>query len=847
MTATPVSARDVLTQEEAQARAHRVSHVSYALNIDLVRDSDRYRGDVTMRFQLAGAGDLFVDFRGKTIERLVINGEQLEPDWSGYRLTLPGDALDAHNTVHVVYENEYDHGGDGFHQFRDPEDGEEYLYTNFEPYEAHRLFPCFDQPDIKAEYELTVVAPTEWELIANAVELSAEGLDDGRTVHRFKRTEPFSSYLFALIAGPYHAFREHHGGVPLGFFCRKSLVEHVDIEELWEVTKQGLDFYSSFFDYAYPFTKYDQIFVPEFNAGAMENVGAVTHSERLVFRDPPTQNQRLGRAETLLHEMAHMWFGNLVTMRWWNDLWLNESFATFMAYLALTEATRFTTAWQAFNAGMKAWAYRQDQLITTHPIAGEVADTDQTLLNFDGITYGKGAAVIKQLVATIGVDGFRDGMRRYFRRHAFGNTTLSEFLDALQEGSGRDLHEWARLWLETPSLNTVSVSWELDGERLSAVRLAQSAPPEYPTLRPHHMDLALLREQDGRLLIDSLPVDLDGPDTEVPAAVGQPAPAMVVPNHNDHAFVKVALDGATLDHLRGSLERVEDPLLRQLIWESLWNMVRDQQLKSPEYLDLAAAKVTAESDERLIESILATVQATVARYLPDEQREPAAQRLAELAWDALNAAPQGDLQIIWARALIALSISGEDIVRCGRLADGELAVEGLTVDQNMRWDIAARYAAHALEGAEERLAVERERDPSDRGQRAALRCEVAAPDAEVKANAWQRFEAEGYGSLHLTAAAMGGFHWWVQRDLLAPYTEQFFERLPDIFEQRDNEFARSYFGALFPGYRVERELLERGERLLADLGERLPLLTRSLREANDDLLRAIKCREYAAS
>ncbi len=518
-----------------------------------------------------------------------------------------------------------------------------------------------------------------------------------------------------------------------------------------------------------------------------------------------------------------------------------------MAYLALTDATRFTTAWQAFNAGMKAWAYRQDQLITTHPIAGEVADTDQTLLNFDGITYGKGAAVIKQLVATIGADGFRDGMRRYFRRHAFSNTTLSEFLDALQEGTGRDLHEWARLWLETPSLNTVSASWELDGQRLSGMRLAQSAPPDHPTLRPHHMELALVREQEGRLVIDSLPVDLDGPEMEVPAAVGQPAPAMVVPNHNDHAFVKVALDDATLSHLRGSLERVEDPLLRQLIWESLWNMVRDQQLKSAEYLELAAGKVTAESDHRLIESILATVQATVARYLPDEQREPAAHRGSYFAWEALNAAPHGDLQIIWARALIALAINRDDIERCGRLADGELAVEGLTVDQNMRWEIAARYVAHGLEGAAERLAAERERDPSDRGQRAALRAEVAVPDAEVKAKAWQRFEGEDYGSLHLTAAAMGGFHWWVQRELLAPYTERFFERLPEIFEQRDNEFARSYFGALFPGYCVDRELLERGERLLAELGDRLPLLTRSLREANDDLLRAIKCREFAAS
>ena len=849
MTATPATTRDVLTQDEAEARAGRVSHASYELHIDLARGANGYRGHVTLRFQLAGAGDLLLDFRGKEIELLELNGDPAEPAWDGYRLTLPGDALRAHNTVRVVYENDYDHGGDGFHQFIDPEDGEEYLYTNFEPYAAHRLFPCFDQPDIKADYTLTVTAPPQWELIANSLELTVEKLDDGRILHQFKKTEPFSSYLFALIAGPYHTFRDRHRGIPLGFFCRRSLVQHVDIDELWQVTKQGLDFYSSFFDYAYPFTKYDQVFVPEFNAGAMENVGAVTHNEYLVFRDPPTETQRSQRANVLLHEMAHMWFGNLVTMRWWNDLWLNESFAEYMAHVATDEATRFETAWQEFNR-RKAWAYRQDQLATTHPIAGQVADTDETLLNFDGITYAKGAAVIKQLVAAMQIDGFRDAMRRYFRRHAFGNTTLAQFLEALQEGVGRDLHEWAHVWLETPSLNTVAASWELDGERMSAMRITQTAPEDYPTLRPHYMDIAVVREEGGGLVVDSLPVEIDGAEAEVPGAAGRPAPAMVVPNHNDHAFVKVALDPASLQFLRGNLQRVDDPLLRQLIWQALWNMVRDQQLTSFDYLDLAASKVSAERDEELIEAILGNVQAAIARYVPDERREALAHRLSEVAWEALNGAPAGDLQIIWARALIALAISHEDIERCGRLADGDLSVQGLTVDQDMRWDIAVRYVAYGLANGRERLGAERERDPSDRGQRAALRGEVSEPDAGKKAAAWQRFHEQGeqaYGSLHLTAAAMSGFHWWTQRDLLDPYVERFFEQLPEVFEQRDHEFARSYFGALFPGHRVEGAVLERGERLLEEVGDRLPLLTRTLREANDDLDRAIKCRAFAGS
>ena len=849
--------RDVLTQVEAEARAARVAEVAYTLQLDLTAGAATYRGETTIAFaldQAEGEGETFLDFRGRTIERLEVNGTAVEePQWSGYRLTLPGALLQASNTVHLVYENEYDHTGDGFHQFIDPEDGEEYLYSNFEPYDAHRLFPCFDQPDLKASYKLTVDGPAAWELISNAPEAAREELPDGRLRRRFERTERFSTYLFALIAGPYAAFREEHqpagGGdaIPLGLFCRRSMVPHLDTDELFEVTRQGFDFYADFFDYPYPFTKYDQVFVPEFNAGAMENVGAVTHSEHLVFRDPPTDSQRLNRAETLLHEMAHMWFGNLVTMRWWNDLWLNESFATYMAYLSLVEATRFTSAWQAFNSGMKNWAYRQDQLITTHPIAGEVADTDQTLLNFDGITYGKGAAVLKQLVATVGIDGFRSGMRRYFRRHQFGNTTVAQFLDALGEGLELDLHRWAQSWLETPSLNTVAARWETAVGQLSALRVTQTAPEQYPTLRPHRLEIALVRDEGDQAVVDTVDVQLLGDGTAVDGAAGRPAPALVFPNHHDHGFVKVALDEASLAYLREHLGRIQDPLLRQLLWQALWNMVRDQQLRSTDYLPLAAAHIRAESDHELIETILANAQATIARYVPDDRRDEQAHRFSEVAWEALHATSDHDLQITWARVLVGLAITAEDIARVCRLADGALTVPGFTVDQDMRWAIAARTVAHGMEGSDARVAAERERDPSDRGQRALLRCEVSAPDAAGKEAAWERFHGEGYGSLHLTAAAMGGFQWNVQRELLSPYRERFFGSVAEVFRRGENEFSRTYFGGLFPAYRVDEETLRQSQALLSELGDELPLLTRSLLEANDDLERTIACRAFAAS
>jgi len=848
MTAPAASpARDVLTQADAEARAARISDASYEFSLDLRRGSPTYRGEIAIRFADAGRGDTFLDFKGKTIERLEINGRALTPDWDGCRLILPGDALAERNEVRVLYENDYDHTGDGFHQFVDPEDGEEYLYTFFEPYYGHRLFPCFDQPDIKATFALTITAPSEWEVLTNSRAERSFTVRDGRTRHVYESLPRFSSYLLCIVAGPYQAFRDEHNGLPLGLFCRRSLAKYLDPEELFTVTKQGLDFFGAFFDYPYPFTKYDQVFVPEFNLGAMENIGLVTHYERIIFRDPPTENQRMSRAEVVLHEMAHMWFGDLVTMKWWNDLWLNESFASYMAYLAMVNATRFTTAWKEFNTGMKVWAYRQDQLVTTHPIAGEVADTDQTFLNFDGITYGKGASVLQQLVATIGLDAFREGMRRYFKRYQWSNATLAQFLEALEEGTGRDLKAWARLWLETPSLNTIAAQWQSDGERLTSLALTQSAPPEYPTLRPHHVEVGLGREQDGTVTIDVLPAEIDGAEADVPGAVGKPEPAFVFPNYDDLTYAKVALDPRSLAFIRANIDRVADPLLRQLLWSSLWSMVRDQQLKSTDFLALVREKLAIEPDMELVDAMLGYTQAALAFYVPEERHAAEAHALAQTCWQALQRAPQGDAQIIWMRALIGVAESEEDLALLGRLADGEVTVPGLTVDQQMRWDIAATFVAYGLPGADARLAAERARDPSDRGQRAALRTEVSRPDPAVKAAAWERILGEGYDSFKLTESAMAGFNWRVQRALLTPYVERFFATVTRVAEEKTNEFLSSFVRSLFPGYRIEQATLDRSERLLAETPPSMTVLVRLLKEANDDLARALACRAFAAS
>ena len=839
--------RDVLTRDEAEARAARVTDVGYRLDLDLVAGDTAYRGALRIAFAASGHDDLFLDHRGGAIHRFEIDGAPVTPVRTPYRLTIPGSALTGSLQELVIeYTSDYDRDGDGFHRFVDPEDGAEYVYSNFEPYDAHRLFPCFDQPDIKGTYEVSVAAPSSWQVLTNSRPIAAEDLDDGRVRHRFEKTERFSTYLMAVIAGEYHVERTEHRGLPMALLCRRALAKYLEADKVFELTAQGMDFYAQLFDRPYPFTKYDQIFVPEFNSGAMENVGAVTISENFVFRDPPTESDRLTQAEVILHELAHMWFGNLTTMRWWDDLWLNESFATYVSFLAIDEATRFTDAWTNFNSQMKRWAYRQDQLVTTHPIAGDVRDTDETFLNFDGITYGKGASVLKQLVKAIGREGFEKGLQRYFQRYEWSNATLADFLRCLEEGSGRDLREWSRLWLETPSLNTLSLHWETAEDRIAAFELVQDAPDDYRTIRPHALEVALGRDRDGRLEIEAIPARIDTVEAAVPGVVGKEVPQLVFPNHGDHAYAKVELDDISLRYVREHLERIDDPLLRQLVWMSLWEMVRDRRLKSTDFLDIVREKLALERDPELTAAVIQRDEVVRANYVPWAQREAEYARTFDAAWQALQAAEGGDAQIVWGRAAIGAAYGVEQLQPLLELADGTRAIPGFTLDQEMRWSLATKAVAHGLADAEARLAAERDRDASDRGQRALVRAEASRPTAEAKAEAWERIHGEGYGSFHLTREAIRGFAWPQQRKLVEPYADRFFERIRDVFASHDHPFARAYAETLFPLAWGEPDHLERARGLIARLRDDETTLNRILREQADELTRIIACREYAA-
>ncbi|HLH57790.1 MAG TPA: aminopeptidase N, partial [Streptosporangiaceae bacterium] len=540
-----------LTREEAQARAGLISVSSYRVDLDLTGGDATFTAVSVARFRCSRPGAAtFADLTAPEVREITLNGTPVAADaFDGDRIALTG--LAAENELRVVADCAYSRSGEGLHRFTDPTDGRVYLYSDLETFDAHRIYACFDQPDLKATYELAVTAPEDWQVVSNMAPDESSPTGDGTRRWHFPPTPVIATYISSVMAGPYHVVRDEHDGIPLGIFCRQSLARYLDPDEIFEITRQGFDFYHRHFGLRYPFGKYDQLFVPEFKEGAMENAGSVTFLEDYIFRSRVTSYAREVRAKTILHEMAHMWFGDLVTMRWWDDLWLNESFATWAATLAEAEATRFANAWTTFAQRDKAWAYRQDQLPSTHPIAADIPDIHAVEVNFDGITYAKGASVLKQLVAYVGRENFLAAVRRYFGRHAWANATLADLLSALEQTSGRDLGEWSRQWLETAGANTLRPEYETDAEgRFTSFAVRQNAVPEHPVLRSHRIAIGLYNRTDtGLVRTHRVETDVAGARTEVAELAGQHRPDLVLVNDDDLTYAKIRLD----EHSLGTL------------------------------------------------------------------------------------------------------------------------------------------------------------------------------------------------------------------------------------------------------------------------------------------------------
>jgi aminopeptidase N len=784
-----------LTRDEAQARARLVSDLDYDVALDLRRE-DRFRSESRLRFRSQEPGiETFVDLTAVGVEEAVLNGRKLPASaFDGHRLRLPALAED--NELRVVADVAYEHTGVGLHRFVDPVDGEVYLHTQFEPYDAHRVFACFDQPDLKGVFRFSALAPAGWEVVSGGKVVERP---EGEGWWRFEVTPRMSTYITALVAGPYHSVTGRHGEIDLGLYCRRSLGKYLDAGEILEITGAGFDFFEGVFGQSYPFSKYDQCFVPEFNFGAMENAGCITFSERHLFRSKVTEAERESRADTILHEMAHMWFGDLVTMRWWDDLWLNESFATFASHLALAEATRFRQTWTTFATSMKTWAYRQDQLPTTHPIVADAPDIEAMKTNFDGITYAKGASVLRQLVAWVGQEEFLAGVRTYFGRHAWGNTELRDFLAALEEASGRELKSWSEQWLETAGVNTLRASFETDdGGAFRSFHLEQEAPPEWPTLRPHRVAIGLYDREDGTLhRRQSIELDVVGHRTSVETLVGERAPDLVLINDGDLAYAKIRLDQGSLRTVSSSLDELDDPLARALCWAVTWDMLRDAELAARRYLALVLDNLGGEGEISVVTGLLRQAEAAAVIYGDPANREPARRRLAEWAEAAMNGATAGgDEQLAFARAFSAAARGPDHLAGVAGLLDGSATLAGLEIDTELRWHLVRCLAAAGAAG-EDLIAAEEERDPTDAGHRHAAAARASRPDPEAKAAAWRAL-VEGDLPLATMRAIMGGFRQPDQELLLTPYTKPYFDALGPIWERRGPDVAMSFAESLYP-------------------------------------------------
>ncbi|HWU09421.1 MAG TPA: aminopeptidase N [Streptomyces sp.] len=849
-----------LTREEAQERARLLTVDAYEIDLDLsgAQEGGTYRSVTTVRFDCAEEGaETFIDLVAPAVHDVVLNGKDLDiaAVFRDSRIALKHLRAGA-NELKVVADCSYTNTGEGLHRFVDPVDEQAYLYTQFEVPDARRVFASFEQPDLKAVFRFTVKAPSGWTVISNSPTPEPQG-----DVWSFEPTPRISTYITALIAGPYHAvhstYEKDGQSVPLGIYCRPSLAQYLDADEIFAVTRQGFEWFQEKFDYAYPFAKYDQLFVPEFNAGAMENAGAVTIRDQYVFRSKVTDAAYETRAETILHELAHMWFGDLVTMEWWNDLWLNESFATYtsIACQADAEGSKWPHSWTTFANSMKTWAYRQDQLPSTHPIMADIRDLDDVLVNFDGITYAKGASVLKQLVAYVGKDAFFQGVQAYFKAHAYGNTRLSDLLGALEKTSGRDLKTWSKAWLETAGINILRPQIETDENgHVTSFTVLQEAPAlpagakGEPTLRPHRIAIGCYDlDEAGKLVrTDRIELDVDGGRTTVPFPSGTPRPAVVLLNDDDLSYAKVRFDEESLRVVTAHLGDFAESLPRALSWASAWDMTRDGELATRDYLTLVLSGIGKETDIGVVQSLHRQVKLALELYAAPEWREAGLNRWTEATLAHLRAAePASDHQLAWARAFAATARSPLHLDMLQSLLAGTQVIEGLAVDTELRWAFVQRLAATGLIDEEE-IAAEYERDRTAAGERHAASARAAQPSEEAKAQAWASVVESDKLPNSLQESVIGGFAQTDQRELLAPYTEKYFTAVKEVWDSRSHEMAQQIAVGLYPAFQVSQETLDATDAWL-ESAQPSAALRRLMSESRAGVERALKAQAADAA
>ncbi|MFM5967626.1 MAG: aminopeptidase N, partial [Micrococcales bacterium] len=775
-----------LTRIEAAERASLIRVHSYDVTLDLTVSDRTFRSITVVKFSCNQPGAAsFIDAITDKVHRVVLNGIELDPAAvaDNVRIQLPN--LQGENELMVEADALFMNTGEGLHRFVDPADNEVYLYTQFEVPDSRRMFAVFEQPDLKATFAFNVIAPKHWKVISNQPTPVAKELSDGKAVWEFAPTPVISSYITALVAGPYTEYRSELTSsdgrkIPLGVFCRASLAEFMDqtdADYIFEKTREGFEFFENAFGVPYPFEKYDQLFVPEFNAGAMENAGCVTFTETYVFRSKPADATRERRVITILHELAHMWFGDLVTMKWWNDLWLNESFAEYASHLAVANATEWKGAWVTFSALEKSWAYRQDQLPSTHPIVAEINDLADVQVNFDGITYAKGASVLQQLVAFVGEADFLKGVGNYFKKHSFGNTELNDLLVELEATSGRDLRNWSKLWLETAGVNTLRSEFEVDAAgNFASFAVLQSAIAEQPTIRPHRMGIGLYDLIDGKLQrVQHIRVDIDGERTELEELVGLTRPALVLLNDEDQTYAKIRLDDASLAVALEHLSDIEDPLTRALIHGAAWDATRDAEWNPRDYIKLVLGNIANETESTTMQTLLRQLVTVGRFYVKQQDREQVLAEIADSLISLAKSAQAGsDAQLQFTKFLTQFARTNEQLDFVASLLNGSIELDGLVIDADLKWELLTALVVGGRAGETE-IAALAEIDVTANGQKAAAQARAAIADAASKAATFKLLtETKDYSNALVQSASVG-FTRVIDVELLRPFAATYFE------------------------------------------------------------------------
>ncbi|GAA3689225.1 aminopeptidase N [Gordonia hankookensis] len=854
-----------LTRDQARERAATIDVGNYAIDLDLTDGNggpgvDTFRSVTTVTFTASPGAETFIDLVAPSLISATLNGTDLDVSGFDESVGIALPSLAAENTLTVVADCAYSNTGEGLHRFVDPTDDAVYLYSQFETADAKRMFACFDQPDLKATYTLTVTAPEDWKVISNAAVVNTLAAEPG--LHRFRATPLLSTYLVALIAGPYaewtDSYTDDHGTIPLGIYCRASLAEHMDAERLFTETKQGFGFYHENFGIPYAFGKYDQLFVPEFNAGAMENAGAVTFLEDYVFRSRVTKYLYERRAETVLHEMAHMWFGDLVTMQWWDDLWLNESFATFASVLSQSEATEYKNAWTTFANVEKSWAYRQDQLPSTHPVAADIPDIAAVEVNFDGITYAKGASVLKQLVAYVGLEDFLAGLRDYFEAHKFGNASFSDLLAALEKSSGRDLSDWGSQWLKTTGINVMRPDFELDADgKFSRFTIVQDgAQPGAGETRVHRMKVGIYDDNGSGALerVHSAELDVEGERTDVAELVGVARGALVLLNDDDLTYASVRLDSESLATATARIGDIADPMPRTLVWSAAWEMTRQAEMAAREFAELVQRGIASESEIGVVQRVLMQATSAVEAYadpawVSATGRPGFSARLLELARGSESGS---DHQLAFVNTWLAGKLNDDQIPAARGLLDGDdptsHGLAGLVVDTDMRWKLVRALAsAGAIDtdpASSPVIDAEAGRDNTATGQRQAAAARASRPLAEAKADAWAQAVDDDSLSNVYTRTMIEGFARAGQDELLQPYVAKYFEAIPDIWARRSSEVAQTVVVGLYPHWAINAEGISAADEFLS--ADHPPALKRLISEGRDTVARSLRAREFDA-